>query len=74
MYHSGASAVTNAPNSFVRTKLIDVFLFAKADIGKIAAKVPIVRINDIRPRTLLRQRMNGRFGEAAPQRRHDLDR
>ena len=42
MSHSGASAATNAPNSFVRTKLIDAFPFTKADIGKIAAKVPIV--------------------------------
>ena len=33
-----------------------------------------VRINDIRPRILLRQAVNGRFGEAAAQRRHVLDR
>ena len=32
------------------------------------------RISDIRPRVLLHQAMNGRFGEAAPQRRHALDR
>jgi hypothetical protein len=33
-----------------------------------------VRISDIRPRILLRQTMNGRFGEADPQRRNALDR
>ncbi|MGO4855531.1 hypothetical protein ACEN2S_22250 [Phaeovulum sp. W22_SRMD_FR3] len=37
-------------------------------------KVWSVRISGIRPRILLRQAMSGRFGAAAPQRRHALDR
>ena len=37
-------------------------------------KVWSVRISDIRPRILLLQAMNGRFGEAAPQRKNALER
>jgi hypothetical protein len=46
----------------------------KADIQPIDEIARFVRIGDIRPRILLRQTMNGHFGEAAPQRRPALDR
>jgi hypothetical protein len=49
-------------------------VIAKAVFGATAAKSRFVRISDIRPRILLRQAMNGRFGEAASRRWHTLDR
>jgi hypothetical protein len=55
-------------------KRIKGFPLSFQHLHRVSLSAAPSRISDIRPRILLRQAMNGRFGEAASRRWHTLDR